>query len=255
MASDAIYAAIETLDADDFGSLPVGRVRKAFEQVADQLRELILLGRLKSGARLPTEQELASSFGVSRATIRESLRVLTTEGLVRTARGSRGGSYVSRPSVDDIERFLRNNIRLLSRSQDVSLNEFLEARELFEVPAARLAAERRSEESVKLLLEAIPNELDRESEKLFASNRDFHTTLIDICSNTLLTFATQPISIVLHTHLVRTQLDKSFHVAVAAQHHEITQAIDSGNGDEAARLMHAHLQWLRPFYERSWHDE
>ena len=82
------------------------RVRKSYEQVADQLRELIVSGSIPQGGRLPTETVLARDFGVSRATVRESLRLLAAQGLIRTAKGQTGGSYVTLPTVDHISESL-----------------------------------------------------------------------------------------------------------------------------------------------------
>ena len=65
-------------DRDPTGAVRVERVRKAYEQVADQLRELILNGSITPGQRLPNEAALSVQFGVRRATVREALRVLTT---------------------------------------------------------------------------------------------------------------------------------------------------------------------------------
>src|SRR5713226_7692934 len=65
-------------------AMSVRRVRKAYEQVADQLRDLIVSGELERGERLPNETVLAREFGVSRATVREALRLLTAQSLIRT---------------------------------------------------------------------------------------------------------------------------------------------------------------------------
>ena len=83
---------------------------------------------------------LAREFGVSRATVREALRILAAQNLIRTTKGAGGGSYVTLPTVDHISEFLRGNLNLLSEAEHVSLEELLEVRELVEVPAARLAA-------------------------------------------------------------------------------------------------------------------
>jgi GntR family transcriptional repressor for pyruvate dehydrogenase complex len=88
------------------GTVSVRRVRKAYEQVADQLRELILTGQIAPEQRLPNEAALASQFGVSRPTIREALRVLSAQALIRTTKGSSGGSFVTLPTVDHISEFL-----------------------------------------------------------------------------------------------------------------------------------------------------
>src|SRR5580692_10661470 len=75
--------------------LGVSRIRPAYEQVADQLRELIVGGTLKQGERLPATPELASMFGVGRSTVREALRQLSSQNLINAVRGSKGGSYSS----------------------------------------------------------------------------------------------------------------------------------------------------------------
>ena len=121
-------------------TVPVRRVRRSYEQVADQLRDLILSGTLERGARLPNETVLAAEFGVSRATVREALRSLAAQDLIRTAKGAGGGSYVTLPTVDRISESLTANIGLLSDARDLTLDELIEARMLIEVPVARLAA-------------------------------------------------------------------------------------------------------------------
>ena len=73
-------------------AVPIARVRKAYEQVADQIRELIMTGAISPGQRLPNEAALTAQFGVSRATVREALRVLAAQNLIRTSKGSTGGS-------------------------------------------------------------------------------------------------------------------------------------------------------------------
>ncbi len=95
------------------------------------------------GERLPNEIVLAAELEVSRATVREALRLLAAQSLIRTARGAGGGSYVTLPTVDHISEFLTANIGLLTDARDFTLDELIEARMLLEVPAARLAARRR----------------------------------------------------------------------------------------------------------------
>ena len=62
-------------------------------------------GELSRGERLPNEAVLAREFGVSRGTVREALRVLAAQNLIRTAKGAGGGSFVTLPTVDHISSF------------------------------------------------------------------------------------------------------------------------------------------------------
>lgn len=233
--------------------LPLRRVRKSYEQVADQLRELIVSGRLAQGERLPTETVLSAEVGVSRATVREALRLLAAQGLIRTARGAAGGSYVTMPTVDHISDSLSSNIALLTDARDLTLEELIEARELLEVSAARFAAARRAPEDVERLRKAIPADeppLDIQSE--FIHNRDFHATLIECCGNTVLQIAAQPVFSALQTSLVRSGLGRHFHRSVHAHHVRIVDAVQAADQDGAAREMHDHLAFLVPYYERAW---
>jgi GntR family transcriptional repressor for pyruvate dehydrogenase complex len=234
-------------------SMPVRRVRKAYEQVADQLRELIAGGSLSRGQRLPNETVLASDFGVSRATVREALRLLAAQNLVRTAKGAGGGSYVTLPTVDHISAFLHSSINLLTEAEDVTLEELLEARELLEVPAARLAARRRAEGDLERLRATIPGEpLRLSTQEQFVYNEEFHSVIIAASGNTLLSIAAQPIFTVLQTSLARSALGRRFHRSINEHHLGIAAAIEAGDESAAGEQMHEHLAFLRPFYERAW---
>lgn len=234
-------------------AMPVRRVRKAYEQVADQIRELIMTGEIAAADRLPSEAALAAQFGVSRASVREALRVLSAQSLIRTSKGATGGSYVTMPSVDHISAFLGSNINLLSLSEEVTLDEFLEAREFFEVPAARMAARRRTPELIDTLRAAIPSEpLVLSTDDQFVHNRDFHQAVVDGSGNTLLSIAAQPVFTVLQTRLRRSVLPRRFSARVVSDHQAILAALESGDEEASAREMHDHLAYLRPVYEKAW---
>jgi len=228
---------------------------KAYEVVAARLREQILDGELPRGARLSNEVELADEFGVSRATVREALRVLTAQNLIRTAKGAGGGSYVIVPSAEHVSESLRSGLGLMTLSADVTLEELLEVRALLEVPAARLAALRRSEEHLERLRAAIPRQpLDLDTQEQFVHNADFHSTVIDASCNTLLSIAAEPVFAVLQTRLSRSRLGQRFHRSINDHHREIAAAIESGEEQAAGELMHDHLAFLRPYYEQAWRD-
>lgn len=234
-------------------SVSVQRVRKAYEQVYDQLRELIMSGQLARGERLPKEAVLAREFAVSRGTVREALRLLAAQSLIRTAKGAGGGSFVTLPAVDHVSEALRLHITLLSESEDVSLEEFLEARELLEVFAARLAAERRQSGDIVALRATIHDDpLSLTDEERFVMNKDFHNGVVTASRNSLLKISAQPIYSILQTNLDRSKVDRSFNVEVFDHHREILQAIEASDADLTKQLMHKHLLYLRGAYERGW---
>jgi DNA-binding FadR family transcriptional regulator len=233
--------------------MAVRRVRKAYEQVADQLRELIVSGQLERGERLPNETVLAREFGVSRATVREALRLLTAQSMIRTAKGAGGGTYVTLPTVDHVSEFLNSALELLAAAEHVTLDELLEAREALEVPAARMAAQRRTDEAVERLESTIPPdppELSATEE--FVYNADFHTSVIAASGNAFLMMAAQPLFSILQTNLARSSLGARFYRDIHQHHRAIVGAIDAGDGHRAEVEMRSHLEFLRPHYERTW---
>ncbi len=221
--------------------------------MAERLRALVIDGELRPGSRLPNEAVLAQEFGVSRATLREALRSLAAQSLIRTAKGAGGGSYVTLPSADGVSDFLHSSITLMADAEDVTLEELLEARELLEVPAARLAARRRSVTALERLRATIPDEpLRLGTEEQYVYNQDFHSVVLEGCGNVLLAIAVQPIFGVLQRNLARFVLGARFHRAVNDQHRAIAGAIEAGDAGAAEGEMHAHLEYLRPYYEKAW---
>jgi DNA-binding FadR family transcriptional regulator len=234
--------------------LAINRVRKAYEQVADQIRELILTGQVEHGARLPNETALAAEFGVSRATVREALRTLAAQKLIVTAKGAGGGTYVARPSFDYISELLHSNISLLTELHHISLEELLEARMHLEVPAARLAARRRSTDDLHRLSGSIPEEggAPLRTQELFVYNMGFHSVLMAASGNVLLHLSALPLFTVLQTNLARTNVPARFHKQIAEDHRLLHQAIEEQDEDAAESRMIDHLQFLRPYYEQIW---
>jgi GntR family transcriptional repressor for pyruvate dehydrogenase complex len=232
--------------------VPVRPVRKAYEQVADQLRELILSGRLPQTQRLPNEAALAAQFGVSRPTVREALRELSALSLIRTTKGATGGSFVTAPTADHISEFLSANIALLSQTETISLDDFLEARKALELPAARKAAHRRTDEDLERLRAAIPaRRLEREEQ--FTHNKDFHYVLVAASGNPLLSICAQPVFSVLQSSLKRSaELPEEFHTRCNADHSAIVASLEAHDEIAVAAQMVEHLDYLSTCYRQAW---
>ncbi|HET7121553.1 MAG TPA: FCD domain-containing protein [Solirubrobacterales bacterium] len=112
---------------------PVGP-RRTFEGAVEQIAEQVRLGELSAGDRLPSERDLAAAMQISRATLREAVRVLADAGVLEVKPGSAGGIFVASDYVP---------LELLRSKSDLRLGEVagvLEARRLFEPRVAQLAA-------------------------------------------------------------------------------------------------------------------
>jgi DNA-binding FadR family transcriptional regulator len=230
--------------------LSVNRVLPAYEQVAEQLRQLILKGELAPGDRLPVEGELCAIFGVSRSTIREALRVLAARGLVRTVRGTTGGTFVAKTDAPKVSQYLETSRGLMSGADAITVAEILEARELVEVPAARLASSRATPEHIEAMREALAREIASMGRGLkFREHRNFHAIIVEAAGNRLLKIMNDPVFKVLQAKFLRPDVEPKFWNKVDAEHGAILEAIAAGNGDGAARAMLDHLSTLRILYE------
>src|SRR5918998_6142087 len=98
----------------------------AYQVLADELREDITSGRLRPGERLPPEPELCVRTGVSRSTVREALRLLSSQHLIVTTRGVTGGSFVAPPEAQQPSDALSTGLTLLTNVAGVGFADLLE---------------------------------------------------------------------------------------------------------------------------------
>src|ERR1700736_2499756 len=122
-------------------------VPKASDVLARELRERILSGELVEGTALPAERELVKQTQMSRATVREALRILEVQNLVRVRTGRAGGAFVQRPTT----KSMASSVTLMIRGQKIKLADLMETREALEPFCAELAARKRTDDDLAVL--------------------------------------------------------------------------------------------------------
>lgn len=219
-------------------------VQKSYEVLADRLRETILDGSLEEGAKLPTERELVSQTGLSRGSVREALRKLEVEGLVKTRLGRLGGIIVSRPGNDAMAHFVRQFVR----GRKLSLRTVQEARTTLEPHLAQMAAERRTEEDLARLRQLnaeLASTLD-DQEQFAAVNIDWHNMIASAARNELLSAFLYSISYQVAVSTIEPEYDTlDTRTAVLEIHTRILAAIEAGDADAAYRRMKRHMDATR----------
>ncbi|MGI9667741.1 MAG: FadR/GntR family transcriptional regulator [Acidimicrobiia bacterium] len=216
----------------------------AYQQVAADIREMIVSGELSPGDRLPIEADLAERYDVSRSTIREALRVVSSQDLVTTSRGVSGGTFVKQQGTSNVTDTLEVGLGLLAAGDAVTVDELLEVREILEIPATRIAARRITPELLRELeLTLEPRDADG-----FDHHRRFHETLMRATGNRLLELVTRPIFEVLRTRFLRDGASTGFWGGVHEDHSAIVDAIRAGDEDAAANAQLEHLRTLRTTY-------
>lgn len=204
-------------------------------QIATAIRDAIVEGRMITGERLPSEAELAEQFNVSRPTVREALKRLAAQSLIRTQRGAFGGAFVNRLSYEEAYGQQITTSTLLLSMNGVSFETACEARYALERACTPLAAARRTPDH----LATMRAEIHRQSqpglsdENFCASDVTFHRALVDAAGNPVLSYqlagaveAMQPLMNMI-TFTARSR------EAIVTFHTRIADAIEAGHSAAA----------------------
>lgn len=220
--------------------LGILKVPRASELVAERLRSLILAGTIAEGQNLPPEKELVLQLGVSRATLREALRMVESEGLITTKTGPKGGATVQRPGGANLTR----SLALLLQLEETPFHVLLEARRLLQPICADLASQRITPQELQELenwlgvmrenLEDIPTYLQGQV--------SFHIGIISAAHNDVLRLYTTSVGELISAQTARVGLSLPARKTGLKAAESILEAIKEGNGTLAARRVEAHLR-------------
>ncbi|CUH87384.1 L-lactate utilization operon repressor [Phaeobacter sp. CECT 5382] len=204
-------------------------------QIAKAIKDAIINGDLIVDQRLPSESELADQFQVSRPTVREALKRLAAQSLIRTQRGASGGAFVNRISFEDAYAQQITTSTLLLSMNDVSFETACEARYALERACAPLSAQRRTPDHLATMRAEIfrQGQPGLTDEAFCASDVAFHRALVDGAENPVLSYqlagaveAMQP----LMNMITFSARDRA---RIVELHSTIADAIESGNGGAA----------------------
>jgi DNA-binding FadR family transcriptional regulator len=215
-------------------------VPKASDVLANELRERILTGEYPEGTALPPERELVTQTAMSRTTVREALRILEVQGLVRIKTGRAGGAFVQRPGQDSVA----SSVSLLIRGQQIRLADLLETREAIEPFCARLAARNRTDADLARLDAA--NKAIAASDGTLAqflqANVDWHVGVATASHNELLTGMMTALSRAIYAATENEDfVDAEVRRTTVRAHRSITDAIRAQDPEAAVRRMSRHV--------------
>ncbi len=215
-------------------------VPRASDILAQRLRDAILGGSLAVGSSLPPERLLVTQTGLSRAAVREALRILEAEGLLTIKPGRGGGSFVRRPGAEEVSR----SLNLMIRGQHIRFEDLLAAREGIEPQAAYQAALNRSPDDI-LELEAETmrcSESFGELEIFLHANVRWHLAVVRASHNPLFVAFMDSISAALHTATDIEDFNPlDVRQLVVRAHQRVFEAIRDGDPEAAKRRMGRHV--------------
>jgi GntR family transcriptional repressor for pyruvate dehydrogenase complex len=216
----------------------------AYQMLADELRADITSGRLQPGERLPPEPELCVQTGVSRSTVREALRLLASQHLIVTTRGVTGGSFVAHPDAEQLGEGLATGFTLLTHSAAIGLADLLELRRALEVPAAGLAAVRRTEEHLKEIRGALFDPLADDLETMLRAHAAFHLAVVKACGNPLFDLVGRPIYQASYGEAVIERLPADYWQRIDADHRRLLDSLCAGDAETATSQADRHLDYV-----------
>ena len=215
---------------------------RLYESVIEQIMNLIKNNKLKPGDKLPPERELAEKLSISRGSLREAFRVLESRGLIKSKPG--GGRYIR-----EIRKNGHNSTEnIISSLEKSSILELLEAREMFEVKIAKIAAQKATPEDIELIEEAL-NKINEEEELKYGketeSDTEFHLAIASASHNFVF------VNIIkLHLDLLKETREKTWKIPgrreeQQEEHQTIFQAIKEHDSKKAGEAILKHLRNVR----------
>lgn len=213
-------------------------------QVVEEIRNAVTSGAIEVGDRLPTERELSLQFGVSRTSIREAVRILSTFGLVQTTQGR--GTFVTDRFSANIFSFLgfgphldRENFRL-----------FFQARRVLETGCIPFVLEHVSDTDIRQL-ERLTAALEQETdtETLGSLDARFHEAIVELSRNPIIHSLYRMIYTMLKQGTSRVIAFPQAKMMAIRDHKRIIRAISSGNKNSSVRAIEKHLDAAAGLFE------
>jgi DNA-binding FadR family transcriptional regulator len=221
---------------------------RLYERIVEQIEEAIARGELRPGQRLPSERELVVQFGTSRATVREALRVLSSNGVVRSRPGDPNGPEILPVTAGGLTKQMQR----LARAEHLTLAQLLVSRMMLDSTANRLAAILRTDEqlaemetAIDRMREAVSGGYTSFSEADFA----FHEAIARASGNTLIQVSNavvrDTVLSLISDKIAHARNSKALMRRSLAHHEQVLTAIREGDGPAAS---HASLHSLYDYY-------
>jgi GntR family transcriptional repressor for pyruvate dehydrogenase complex len=219
------------------------RAVKLTEAIARLIVDDVVARDLPAGAALPREAEMAELYGASRATVREALRMLEANGLVRVRPGRYGGPQVGEADPVAFGRSLTWFLQL----RRTRFWELLEARVIMEPMMAALAARRRPAAAIGELRAAIDahRELGPDDRAGYlAATQEFHGLIAGISGNGVLDLFGRALKEIYTERAIAEDRPAARREEVLREHAAVVDAILEGDPARAEQVMREHMEQL-----------
>ncbi|MBR1879025.1 MAG: FadR family transcriptional regulator [Paludibacteraceae bacterium] len=212
-----------------------------------QIRRKLQSGELKPGMRLPAERKMAEEYGVSRTYVRTALKALESYGIVETKPQS--GTFIVGLDISAIDGLFADILRL----DAFDFASLAEMRAILEVNAARLSAERRSEEDLEKIHTALVNyeaAFERgDQQQIYTTDFEFHRCIAAASGNSTLRSMLMLITPDIMSIYQKQRICSTADTVPLEEHRLLYRFIAEKRPEVAAQLMKTHLDGMLQYAE------
>ena len=215
------------------------------DKIIAVLEQAILDGDVKLGDKLPTEENIASQFKVSKVAVREALREMEAKGLIRKARGMYGGNFVSAPDINRVGDSLITCFQFGTLTED----EIIDFRQSIEPVLIKKAVHLRTREDLDAMaanIKACEQDLARGRTRA-KKHVEFHILIAKACKNKLFTAVMEAIAEIFQDIAAAWQENTERMQKDIEYNHRFYDCILNRNEKEAEKLMISHFDLTRKF--------
>lgn len=218
------------------------------EQIASLIQKKIIMDDIMVGSKLPSERQLAEDLNVSRAVIREALRILDSSGHVQIKKGPKGGIFVSNVYHKPISASLKT----LAENGKITVDDIWDVRLKFEPYVIMKAAQKASQEDLDKLNKLFNDAFQHFDDPVYLKNKnfEFHVIIADISGNPILAIFIKALLEML-AEVAFNFLDLTFEQNLLQIHKELADAIFKRNPQEAKKIFHKDITFLKKNLVRS----
>jgi len=218
------------------------RSEKFAQEVANHIKASIFDGTYDSGDKLPTENDMAGMFGVSKVTIRQAVRILESSGILYTRQGTDGGIFVAEADATAVSSYLSDMLKL----KRVQPSDLTMTRMIFEPDIAAMVARVWQGDD----LEEIYANIQQANRALSRGdlggvrmlNLSYHRLICSLTRNPVIIFTLNSVLDVLEENVFKIKLDREFVQHEIIEHEAIIEKIKMQNPEESRLEMQEHIR-------------
>ncbi|MBN1536590.1 MAG: FadR family transcriptional regulator [Anaerolineales bacterium] len=221
------------------------------EAIVEQIRQAIIDGQFQPGDRLPSQRDLAKTFGVGRSALLEAIRILEQSGLLTIRTGGSGGAFVTAPSI----RQVSDSLDLLFRREGATREELSEFRIVLESYCCKMAAEKASDEELANIekqfqeLKALADKGSAYWQTFLTREIEFHFLVANLSHNRVSMAVLHSLATWLHSF--SSQMPELYKERMLKDWEAIVTALRNRDGENAQHLLSEHIYFFNLMHTTS----